>query len=796
MTSRLRPPRPLTRPEEGWASLVLLLAMLLLVGLSVAASRSHALQDHAHAETLAVLMVSAGLSGYLVARSSIGVVRAHLIGAAAGAIVLVMVASGAVAAGGSLLALDGAALQLDIRQLGSRLTEESQLYLADAQATPTTLTFLVLGALCWTTGQFSAFSLFRYRRAGPAVMATGVMLFLDMALPATGPGSGALPALPVLATFSALAMLLLMRVQAVTQGRQWANRNMTDTDEVRRLFLRTGTLFVAAVTLAASTLTAVATAPPQQVDVGALEEPIQALGEELTRWLALVAVDVTPQGSGGFDDRLEVADVWEHGSGVAFVAQVDGGLRGNYWWASAFAEFDGRTWTRRQTSEEEVVAGQPFEVIADASGAGPLGISASISPRKAALATATVLGPSEVVTVDRDVLVRSLGDREGLTEVTFLENVASGEGYAVASAAHDYGDGSGTLTAAELRAAGTEYPGWIDRYLRVDAGASGPRTVAKAAEVAEQAASLERVDPYAKALLLQDQLRDLQYSTSIAGLCRSGENVPECLLRTETGFCQHFASTMVMVLRELEIPARLVNGYLPGTASEDGRYEVPMQALHAWVEVYFPDVGWVRFDPTPGNQLRQYEQQPTRFEEGEAPPSAGDSESPPPEEELDAGDVDAEPTASPALAGAADGGSDGGDILTTLLLTGSLAVVLLAAAAGAAPGPPAAAAPGGRWTGLPPHRQPGCPPGPWAASGADRVRVCGQPVPDDPLRARGALRRGPRSGGEGLRPARHHGRASCSPAPGVREDPHGPPAAVVEAAGLTDWLRQASRVQT
>ena len=58
----------------------------------------------------------------------------------------------------------------------------------------------------------------------------------------------------------------------------------------------------------------------------------------------------------------------------------------------------------------------------------------------------------------------------------------------------------------------------------------------------------------------------MEYSTSVAGLCQPGENVPECLLRTETGFCQHFASTMVMALRELEVPARLVSGYLPGTA--------------------------------------------------------------------------------------------------------------------------------------------------------------------------------------------------------------------------------------
>lgn len=680
---RLRPSNLLRRPEEGWASLLLLLAMLLLVGLAVADSRPLALQGQAHSGSLAVAMVAAGSIGYLLARSSIGVLRAHLIGAAAGAFVLLMAASGAAAGEAPLLTLDWHTLQLGIEQLSSRLTTEVQLYLGDAPAAPTTITFLVLGALCWTTGQFSAFSLFRYRRAGPAVMATGVLLFLNEALPAIGPASGVLPTLPVLATFSALAMLLLMRLQLLTQGRGWARRNIADADEVRRLFLRTGTLFVALVILGASSLTAFATAPQQRVDVGALQEPFESLGEELSRWLALFAVDVSPQRTAGFDDRLKVADVWEYGPGVAFEAEVDGGMRGNYWWAAAYADFDGRYWTRPQTSEEAVTAGQPFEIITDASGAGPFEISASITPRKATLATVTVLGPSEPVMVSRDARIRSLGDHEGLSEITFLEGMAAGESYTVASAAHDYRDRGGSLTASELRAAGTDYPAWMGRYLRVDAGASGPRTAAKADEIADLAASLALDDPYDKALLLQDQLRRLEYSTSIVGLCRPGENVPECLLRTETGFCQHFASTMVMVLRELDIPARLVNGYLPGTAESEGRYEVPLQALHVWVEVYFPGVGWVRFDPTPGNQLQQYQQQPTRFDEGEALPARGAFASPPSEDEPASDEPSDEATALPALSGSAAGGEGGlGDVLPALSLAGGLAAVLLAAAVG------------------------------------------------------------------------------------------------------------------
>ena len=80
-------------------------------------------------------------------------------------------------------------------------------------------TFLVLGAICWTTAQFSAFSIFRYDRGGPAVMAIGAVLFLNVGLGSLEPDAEPLPALPVLAIFSALAMLLLMRLQLTQQRR-------------------------------------------------------------------------------------------------------------------------------------------------------------------------------------------------------------------------------------------------------------------------------------------------------------------------------------------------------------------------------------------------------------------------------------------------------------------------------------------------------------------------------------------------------------------------------------------------
>ena len=107
---------------------------------------------------------------------------------------------------------------------------------------------------------------------------------------------------------------------------------------------------------------------------------------------------------------------------------------------------------------------------------------------------------------------------------------------------------------------------------------------------------------------------------------------------------------MAMTLRELEVPARLVTGYLPGDRSEGDRYEVPMQALHAWVEAYFPGTGWVRFDPTPGDQLRRWEQRATRLPEGEPVPPPGATATPPQESETLEPVTGPSPSAGAALA--------------------------------------------------------------------------------------------------------------------------------------------------
>ena len=69
------------------------------------------------------------------------------------------------------------------------------------------------------------------------------------------------------------------------------------------------------------------------------------------------------------------------------------------------------------------------------------------------------------------------------------------------------------------------------------------------------------------------------------------------------GHCEYFASSMAVMLRTLGIPARVVNGFRGGEYNDlTGSYIVREKDAHSWVEAYFPEYGWVTFDPTPAGQ--------------------------------------------------------------------------------------------------------------------------------------------------------------------------------------------------
>jgi hypothetical protein len=75
--------------------------------------------------------------------------------------------------------------------------------------------------------------------------------------------------------------------------------------------------------------------------------------------------------------------------------------------------------------------------------------------------------------------------------------------------------------------------------------------------------------------------------------------VDDFLFNTRRGFCGHFASSFTMLMRAAGIPARVVTGYQGGEWNPIGGYLIVRQShAHAWSEVWFPERGWIRIDPT------------------------------------------------------------------------------------------------------------------------------------------------------------------------------------------------------
>ncbi|WP_141494389.1 transglutaminase domain-containing protein [Kytococcus schroeteri] len=188
----------------------------------------------------------------------------------------------------------------------------------------------------------------------------------------------------------------------------------------------------------------------------------------------------------------------------------------------------------------------------------------------------------------------------------------------------------------------------VPEKLRTDGGQNADDVTAASLEVPQELqaavseANAEAVDPQAapldKARAMQAWLRngDFRYSLDAAEP-QAGESMVEAFLRERRGYCTQYATTMIMMARQQGIPARMAMGVLPGeeTGEQLGRGSdvgperlVRRNDAHAWPELYFEGVGWLRFEPTPSSRASAAPEysQPT------AAPSTLPSTSPSPSE--------------------------------------------------------------------------------------------------------------------------------------------------------------------
>ena len=152
-----------------------------------------------------------------------------------------------------------------------------------------------------------------------------------------------------------------------------------------------------------------------------------------------------------------------------------------------------------------------------------------------------------------------------------------------------------------MRDLSTERSQALDRYLELPDDM--PSIIASTA----REVTADATNDYDRVVALQRFFRDGDFRYSETAPVAddydgNGVDVIAEFLQRKAGYCVHFSSAMAVMARTLDIPSRIAVGYAPGGTNGivDGEteYTATSDDLHAWTEIYFEGVGWIRFDPT------------------------------------------------------------------------------------------------------------------------------------------------------------------------------------------------------
>ncbi len=248
-----------------------------------------------------------------------------------------------------------------------------------------------------------------------------------------------------------------------------------------------------------------------------------------------------------------------------------------YWRALTYDFYTGRSWRSSRTSSAQYSA----ESLAR-QGSAPHSII--VGQRVQTLSSEAFLlhAAGEIVSVDHEfsVAVRSSGD-------VFAVTAHSDGAYRALSLVP-------VPDEATLRAAGGRYPTWVtNRFLQLPRDLPGRvRTLALELTATEKT-------PYDRALEIERYLRQIPYTLDVDRAPAGRDLVDFFLFDERRGYCDYYASAMTVLARAAGIPARVAIGYTRGTPDpQGGGYLVTEAEAHSWVELYFPGVGWVPFEPT------------------------------------------------------------------------------------------------------------------------------------------------------------------------------------------------------
>lgn len=259
-----------------------------------------------------------------------------------------------------------------------------------------------------------------------------------------------------------------------------------------------------------------------------------------------------------------------------------------YWRSLAYDEYTGSGWRSSDIILRSYKAGEP--VIATGSDVYTM---LQIDVRMAPGQTRYLYAAGEIITADEYF---KIAYRPTLRYTEVLAAHGDFMGASIDRSSYQVQSLVPSVREDDLRNVPVAYPQWVlDHYLAVPASLPA-RVRSLTVELTQGEATT-----YDKVRRLEEYLRGYEYSLDISLPDSEQDIVDYFLFDLRKGYCDYYATAMVVMARSIGIPARLAIGYAPGTYDEvNGRYIVTEADAHSWVEVYFPTIGWIPFEPTAG----------------------------------------------------------------------------------------------------------------------------------------------------------------------------------------------------
>ena len=578
-------------PAEGWISLFLVAVMAVVVAWSLD-DAALVLGQRSWTDFLAWVSLGGVAVGFIGAKARWSRPVAHLIGAAFAALIVPLIIGTILAPTGS----PSAQYQATAASVLDAVIDFAVNHLPVTRQTGHYL--LVLGLLCWANGQFAASSVFRGGRPIGPIIVLGTILVANMS--ATMHDQ-----IWFLVLFSMAGLFLLTRLHALDERATWVRRRIGDPTAVGSLYLRGGTVFIVLAIVGSIALTGTARSAPL---AGFWADARPAL-VEVSQWLQRIipaAPDARNVGVPTFGQQVTIGGTWSTLDEPALeIFRKTGDDRNIYWRATTYDKFTLFGWAVTDPVAVDLPAGTGIlndTVDAIPSTAARMTDTFQIVPQSKAFKVG--FSPIDPLSVDHDTTLTTSGDGGFFQSIAITPGVS----YNIKASMQVLDDVAGGVTENRLRAAGQNYPaGIVAEYTSIPPLAMGPAANGLLTEIKNRIKT-DPITPYDLASAIVDEFHNqtrYQYNTSIPGKCDHDSSIVECFAHFRTGFCEHFASTMAILLRREGIPTRLVEGFLPGKLdTATGREIIKTGGAHAWVEVYFPGIGWYAFDPTGGGLAR------------------------------------------------------------------------------------------------------------------------------------------------------------------------------------------------